>query len=95
MIDSFWGQRPFVPLLLLGPPFFPIILFGYTTLLAGMTGISLHIQWPLTSQLRGSVSKKTIVFLLWIKLHAMIDSSSRFSPFFGEKMAFILKKTRL
>jgi hypothetical protein len=24
----FWGQRPLVPLLLLGPPFFPIILLG-------------------------------------------------------------------
>jgi hypothetical protein len=36
-----------VPLLLLGPPFFPIILLGSTTLLTGMTGISLHVQWPL------------------------------------------------
>jgi hypothetical protein len=44
------GQRPLVPLLLLGPPFFPIILFGSTTLLTGMTGISLHMQWPLASQ---------------------------------------------
>jgi hypothetical protein len=26
------GQRPLVPLLLLDPPFFPIILFGSTTL---------------------------------------------------------------
>jgi hypothetical protein len=30
---TFLGQRPLVPLLLLGPPFFPIILFGSTTLL--------------------------------------------------------------
>jgi hypothetical protein len=37
----FLGQRPLVPLLLL--------LFGSTTLLTGMTGISLHMQWPLTS----------------------------------------------
>jgi hypothetical protein len=44
-----------VPLLLLGPPFFPIILFGYKTLLTGMTGISLHMQWPLTSQSHGSL----------------------------------------
>jgi hypothetical protein len=29
-----------VPLLLLGPPFFPIILFGSGTLLTVMTGIS-------------------------------------------------------
>jgi energy-converting hydrogenase Eha subunit G len=37
-----------LPVLLLGPPFLPIILFLYTTLLTGMTGISLHVQWPLT-----------------------------------------------
>jgi hypothetical protein len=30
---------------LLGPPFFQIILFGSHTLLTGMTGISLHMQW--------------------------------------------------
>jgi hypothetical protein len=32
---------------------FPIILFLSTTLLTGMTNISLHVQWPLTSQLHG------------------------------------------
>jgi hypothetical protein len=58
IILFFWGQRPHVPLLLLGPPFLPIILFGSTTLLSGMTGISLHMQWPLTSQLHGSVSRR-------------------------------------
>jgi hypothetical protein len=47
-----------VPLLLLGPQFFPIILFGSTTLLTGMTGISLHMQWPLTSQSHGGVSQR-------------------------------------
>jgi hypothetical protein len=41
--------------LLLSPPFFPIILIGSTTLLTGMTGISLYMQWPLTSQSHGSV----------------------------------------
>jgi hypothetical protein len=56
--QGFFGQRPLVPLLLLGPPFFLIILFGSTTLLTGMTGISLHMQWPLTSQLHGSVSQR-------------------------------------
>jgi hypothetical protein len=45
------AQRPLVPLLLLGPPFFQIILFG-------MTGISLHTQWPLTFQSHGSVSQR-------------------------------------
>jgi hypothetical protein len=54
----FVGQQPLVPFLLLGPPFFPIILFGSTTLLTGMTGISLHMQWPLTSQLHGSISQR-------------------------------------
>jgi hypothetical protein len=58
------GQRPLVPLLLLAPPFFPIILFGSTTLLTGMTGNSLHMQWPLTSQLHG--------LSLRIKLHAQL-----------------------
>jgi hypothetical protein len=48
---GFLGQRPLVPLLLLGPPFFPIILFWSTTLVTRMTGNSLHMQWPLTSQL--------------------------------------------
>jgi hypothetical protein len=51
----FGGQRPLVPLLL-GPPYFPNILWGFTTLLTGMTGISLHIKWPLTSQDRLQVS---------------------------------------
>jgi hypothetical protein len=48
--NSVWfvfGQQPFVPLLLLGPPFFLIILFDSTTLSTGMPGISLHMQWPL------------------------------------------------
>jgi hypothetical protein len=44
----FLGQRPLVPLLLLGPPFFSdyLFFFGSTTLLTRMTGISLHTQWP-------------------------------------------------
>jgi hypothetical protein len=57
------GQKPLVPLLLLGLPFFPIILFGSTTLLTGKT--SLNLQWPLTSQLHGSVSqRKQLVFFV-------------------------------
>jgi hypothetical protein len=36
-----------------------------------MTGISLHMQWPLTSQSHGSVSQREqSVFSLWIKLHS-------------------------
>jgi hypothetical protein len=30
-----------------------MILFLSTTLSTGMTGISLHMRWPLTSQLHG------------------------------------------
>jgi hypothetical protein len=64
------GQRPLVPLLLLGLPFFPISIFLSTTLLTGMTSISLHVQWPLNSQSHGSFLKKNNCFLmLWIKLH--------------------------
>jgi hypothetical protein len=37
--------------------FFLIILFGSTTLLTGKTDISLHKQWPLTSQSHGSFSQ--------------------------------------
>jgi hypothetical protein len=66
-------QRPLVPLLLLGPPFFPIILFRSTTLSTGMTGITLHMQWPLTSLSHGSVSQREhFVFLLQIKLLAEV-----------------------
>jgi uncharacterized membrane protein YhfC len=39
-----------------------------------MTGIYLHMQWPLTSQLHGNVSQREqLVFLLRIKLHALIQ----------------------
>jgi hypothetical protein len=67
----FWGgQRPLVPFLLLGLPFFSDYSFWSTTLLTGMTGIPLHMQWPLTSQLHGSVSQREqLFFLLRIKLH--------------------------
>jgi hypothetical protein len=57
-VQLFVCQRPLVPLRSLGPPFLPIILFGSTTLLTGMTSNSLHMQWPLTSQLHGSVSER-------------------------------------
>jgi hypothetical protein len=43
--------------------------------LTGMTSISLHMQWPLTSQSHGSVSQREQreFFLLRIKLHALIQ----------------------
>jgi hypothetical protein len=40
------------------PSIFPIIHFGSTTLFTGMTGISLNMQWPLTSQWHGSFSQR-------------------------------------
>jgi hypothetical protein len=55
----FFGQRHLVPLLLFGPPFFLIIFFLSTTLLTGMTGISLQMQWPLTSQFHGIFLKES------------------------------------
>jgi hypothetical protein len=43
--------------------YFPSILFLSTTLSSRMTGISLHMQWPLTSQLHGSTfyAKSTLI----------------------------------
>jgi uncharacterized membrane protein YhfC len=50
-------------------------------LLTGMTGISLHMQWPLTSQLNGKVSRREqLFFLLRIKLHAL---STLFSSYYS------------
>jgi hypothetical protein len=48
-----------VPLILRDPPFFPIILFLSTTLITGMTGITLQMQWPLTSQSHDSFLKES------------------------------------
>jgi hypothetical protein len=58
-----FGQRPLVPLLLLCPPFFPIILFVSTTLLTGMTGNSLHIQCPKNTFFMEDVTRKYCVQL--------------------------------
>jgi hypothetical protein len=82
----FWGQRPLVPLLLLRPPFFLIILFLSTTLLTGTTGNSLHIQWPLTSQsqwrhlLIVRVLKQNSVPELWPKLARSSNIGSKKAP---------------
>jgi hypothetical protein len=46
------------------PYIFPIIHFGYTTLLTGMTGISLHLQWPLTPQSHGSFTQREPLFFV-------------------------------
>jgi hypothetical protein len=42
--------------------FFMFILFGSTTLLTGMTSISLHMQLSLSSQSHGSVSQREQLF---------------------------------
>jgi hypothetical protein len=38
--------------------FFQIMIFMCTTLLTGMTSISLHMHWPLTSRAHGSFLKE-------------------------------------
>jgi hypothetical protein len=58
----FFGQRPLVPLLLLSPPFFPNYYFLVHHPATGMISISLHMQWPLTSQLHGSFLKENNCF---------------------------------
>jgi hypothetical protein len=62
-----------VALLLFGPPFFPTILFLTTTLLIGMTGISFHMQWPLTSQSHGKICLYVKVVLLLISTYIYIN----------------------
>jgi hypothetical protein len=42
-----------------GPSIFSNYSFGSTMLLTRMTGISLRMQWPLTSQSQGSLSLST------------------------------------
>jgi hypothetical protein len=37
-----------------------------TTLLTEMTGISLHMQWPLISQCRGSFLKENNCFIFYV-----------------------------
>jgi hypothetical protein len=54
------------------PCIFSINLLRSTTLWTGMTGISLHMQWPLTSQSHGSFSQRDGL-LLRIKLHVQHD----------------------
>jgi hypothetical protein len=65
---------------------FSIILFLFTTLFTGMIGISLHVQWPLTSHSHGSYLKGKIgVFCyrsnstlnFWMNLFLMIGRTRR------------------
>jgi hypothetical protein len=57
-----------VPLLNLGP-LFPIILFWSTTLLTGMTGISLHRAMASDISVAWQFSAQEQFFSLMIKLH--------------------------
>jgi hypothetical protein len=60
------GQQPLVPFLLLGHLFSPIILFLSPPLLTRITGSSLHMQWPLTSQSHSSFLKENNwVFIMY------------------------------
>jgi hypothetical protein len=62
LLPSFFGQQPLVPF---PPPqssIFSIIPFLSATLLTKMTGSSLHMQWPLTSQSHGSFLKENNCF---------------------------------
>jgi hypothetical protein len=68
---------------------FLIILFLSTTLPIEMTGISLHMQRPLTSQSHGSILKENYWFYCYgKKLHSLIRlevSPPRFGRFFFSK----------
>jgi hypothetical protein len=70
----FFGQRPLVPLLLLGLPFFSNYSFWSTTLLTGMTSISLHMQCAMASDF--SVAWKMYVKLGKFRFGNMTSSSS-------------------
>jgi hypothetical protein len=84
---DFFGQRHLVPLLLLGPPFFPMIHFGSTTLLTWMTGISLHMQWPLTFQSHGSFSQREQLFFCYGSNSTPKPGVNYFYAHFDKKMA--------
>jgi hypothetical protein len=58
----FFGGQHHLVHLPLSPPFFLIILFRVHHLVTRMTGISLHMQWPLTSQWHGSFSQREQFF---------------------------------
>jgi hypothetical protein len=51
--------------LLLGPPLFPTNIFLSTTLSTRMPGISLRIQWPLTSQTHGCNYQREWLFFCY------------------------------
>jgi hypothetical protein len=55
LILFFWSATPCASPPPHRPSVFPIILFFSTTLSTGMTGFSLHMLWPLTSQSHGSI----------------------------------------
>jgi hypothetical protein len=78
----FWGggQQPLGPLLLLGPQFFPIILFGSTTLLTGVTGNSLHMQWPLTSYLFKKMLRKKQLKRWYVYSTLLLTSATTLDP---------------
>jgi hypothetical protein len=56
-VSNLWGSVTHCAFPPPWPSIFPIILFLSTTLLTGMTGSSLNMQWPLTSQSQDSFLK--------------------------------------
>jgi hypothetical protein len=63
-----------------------MIFFRSTTLLTGMTGISLHMQWPLTSQSHGTVSQKEQLFFF------VTDQTPRLYPARSLPAQFVIQQ---
>jgi hypothetical protein len=84
LVDLFWVGGSATPCA--SPPpwpsIFPIILFGSTTLLTKMTGNSLHMQGPQTSQSHGSVSYRQ-----WVRWWTLIESFLDFG--FGISLGYV------
>jgi hypothetical protein len=76
-------QRPLVPFFVPAtwPSIFPVILFLSTTLLTGMTGSSLHVQWPLTSQSHGSFLKENNCFVMYQTPHPRVEKTLLWESF--------------
>jgi hypothetical protein len=65
--------------------FLPNFVLVSTSLLMWMTGISLHVQWPLTSQLHGSFSQRE---------QLVSHSGSNSAPSRSSFKKFILSRVR-
>jgi hypothetical protein len=59
------------------PTIFLIIIFLSATLLTRMTGISIHVQWPLTSQSNGNFLKENKWFVIMDQTPCPYQTRSR------------------